>query len=253
MPALRVFEMHELGTDEVTPHDITHARWFSSLERLSISSVAPDPDQRLQRASIVTALGLASAPSLHTLNLSNNHLSDTNVMEIAHLAAPLRRLLLARNAIEDASALARHDLSRLRELDLADNPIRPETLGAVARSGALSELERLDVEAIARRSGDISTIFSHARLPRLFSLGLRRCVVSLEDAIALRDSVLSGLTVLDLSHARLGEGALELITSAPEVASLALLVIDDEHLQRVPSGHSLRPRLARSLGLEASS
>ncbi len=240
MPSLHTLELQNLGSDEVSFRDLVSTDWFGRLERLVLRGVSAHSDARLQSEGLLSALEGAHAPSLSRLDLSNCGLDDRAVDAVAGLGASLHRLDLSHNALRDPTSLLDAELAHLRELDLSYAPLDAAHLNALLTSGALPSLGCLDLSHAFRRPGGLTRALAHADLPRLHTLSLHGCALSLDDAITLTDSVLPTLEVLSLADAQFAPGALEYIVRSEAAAKLVSLRLPG----RLPEGHRLNERLA---------
>ena len=89
---------------------------FKELEELDLSN---------NKISDINILEKANFKQLNKLNLSNNKISDINILEKANFKQ-LNKLNLSHNKISDINILEKVNLKKLKRLDLFDNEIDKE-------------------------------------------------------------------------------------------------------------------------------
>ena len=140
----------------------------------------------------------------------------------------LHRLDLSGNALgtEGAAVLGGARWDRLRDLRLARNGIRDSGVEALARSGGLAGVARLDLGGNSIGAAGASALASGPGLPRLKELDLSGNSIGNTGAAALALSQhLAGLRKLNLAGNAIGDRGLRSLAESPYLAELQALMV----------------------------
>jgi serine/threonine protein kinase/hemoglobin-like flavoprotein/Ran GTPase-activating protein (RanGAP) involved in mRNA processing and transport len=252
---LRSLDVSDNGLGDAGLAALVGAPHLAALQRLRVASNA-------FTAGSAGLLG-GSLPQLQELDLSHNPLGDDGAAALADSLRRMRISVLRASGCDlggdGAVAVVEAGGGRLRELDLASNPLRRDGVARLTETPDLAGLRRLDLSAVGSGPDGAEALVGSPHLGGLRVL--RLCSDELGDsgaiALARGEQAFARLEELVLQDNRLGLDAALAIAVSPLAGRLTRLDLSHnplrdegaEALARCPSWHALRELSLANTGL----